>query len=192
MNASTYALIVSAFSLIIAFFALVWNVVQKFIVVKPKLQVSFGLYTVMTRSDENLLTPCGPKLLTISVTNLGPGPVILHSCIAKPRERKCTKKFWAKSDVAILNPIHGDPTNPDPESIGPFSGGLPAEIKPGHVKEFYFPFRRECFVREPLLYVGVHDTYGRSSWCKRRDMARVQKEYIAAFNKSTAIAPPMA
>ena len=47
MTTSDYALIVSVASIVIAIGALAWNVWQKFIFVKPSLQVSFNLMNVL-------------------------------------------------------------------------------------------------------------------------------------------------
>ena len=132
MTTSDYALIISIVSIFVSIGALIWNIWQKFIFVKPALQASFGIYTV--------LQPGGPaterqRLLSITATNMGPGSVILHSCIARKKGH-----WWRRAKYGFLNPIHSDPTDPNPRSLGPFSSGLPAKIREGEIKSFYFPF----------------------------------------------------
>jgi hypothetical protein len=56
MTTHDYALIISLFSIAISIGALLWNVWQKFIFVKPTLQVSFGLYHVMQHKSADVLT----------------------------------------------------------------------------------------------------------------------------------------
>src|SRR5580693_2978335 len=87
----------------------------------------------------------------------------IYTCIGKPKT-----VWWKRRDrLGLLNPIHGDPTNPTPESIGPFSGGLPAKIDAGETKSFYFPYIKDCFLKDELARVGVNDTYHRNIWCQR-------------------------
>jgi hypothetical protein len=165
MSPSDYALIVGISSIFIAIGAFVWNVWQKFIFVKPTLQVSFGVWRIFH--------PGAPghnrRLLHLSVTNMGPGPVILSACAAKPK-----KHWWKRAkSYGLLNPIHGDPTDPNPVGIGPFGGGLPAKIDAGEVKSFYFPYAKDCFLQEDLARVGINDTYHRNVCCRRSDMRKV-------------------
>jgi hypothetical protein len=141
MTPADYALIMSIASIFISIGALVWNVWQKFLFVKPALQVSFGVWRI--------LQPGAPghnqRLLHLSVTNMGPGPVILNSCVAK------SKKHWWKQAkfYGMLVPIHGDPTDPNPVGIGPFGGGLPAKIGRGRGKVVLFPvYERRLSERE--------------------------------------------
>jgi hypothetical protein len=47
MSTADYALIVSISSAFIAVASLIWNVWQKYIFVKPQVQVGFGVYHIM-------------------------------------------------------------------------------------------------------------------------------------------------
>jgi hypothetical protein len=85
MHTSDNALIVSLFSVVIAIGSLLWNVWQKFIFVKPTLQVSVGLWHVMQHTSADVLTRSGHRLLVLTVTNMGPGVVVLSACIGKPK-----------------------------------------------------------------------------------------------------------
>src|SRR6266853_1173905 len=130
MTASDYALIMSLFSIVISLGALLWNVWQKFIFVKPTLQVSFGLWHVMQHTSADVITRSGHRLLVLTVTNMGPGVVVLYACIAKPKVH-----WWRRVKLlSTLNPIHNDPADHNPVSIGPFSSGLPTKIEAGDVK----------------------------------------------------------
>jgi len=50
MTTADYALIVSIASAVLSVFALIWNVWQKYIFVRPTLDVGFGVYQIMQRS----------------------------------------------------------------------------------------------------------------------------------------------
>lgn len=177
MTTHDYALIISLFSIVIAIGALLWNILQKFIFVKPNLQVSFGLWHVMQHTSADVATRSGHRLLVLTVTNMGPGSVVLYACIGKMKAH-----WWTREKVlCTINPIHNDPTDPNPISIGPFSSGLPARIDAGDVKSFYFPYEKDCFLREGLARVGINDTYRRNTWCRGRDMRKAHRAYRRDF-----------
>ena len=71
MTTSDYALVISLLSILAAIFSLVWNVWQKFIFVKPVLQVSFGLWHGMQHTSAGVATRSGHRLLVLTVTNMG-------------------------------------------------------------------------------------------------------------------------
>jgi hypothetical protein len=176
MTSSDYALIISIASIFISIGALVWNVWQKFIFVKPALQVSLGIYNILQPTSSGSAIPSGHRLLSLTVTNMGPGSVVLYACIVKQ------KAHWlARATFGILNPIHGDPTGRQPISLGPFSSGLPTKIDAADTKTFYFPSAKDCFLRDGLHRVGINDTYQRNTWCRGRDMHKVNRTYRRDF-----------
>lgn len=133
MATSDYALIISILSLLISLGAFVWNIWQKFIFVKPVIQVGFALGSVLMPAAYSYQAN-GKKLLTISATNMGPGPAILTLCIAKSR----SPRFWTRrQDLAAINPIDGNPAAENPVGKGPIAGGLPAKLDAGESKSFY-------------------------------------------------------
>jgi hypothetical protein len=178
MTPAEYALIVSIASIFISIGALLWNVWQKFIFVKPSLQVSFGVWRIV---QPGIPANEARRLLNLTVTNMGPGPVSLHSCAGAAK-----KPWWKRAkSYGLLNPIHGDPADPNPVGIGPFGGGLPAKIDAGEVKSFYFPYTKDCFLNEDLARVGIGDTYQRISWCRRSDMRKVNHSYSEDFRQES-------
>ena len=90
----------------------------------------------------------------------------------------------------MLHPIHGDPASAEPISVGPFSGGLPSKIEPGEVKSFYFPYDKDCFLKERIHRAGICDTYGRNNWCRRRDVKKAAAAYSKDFGKPLAQGDP--
>ena len=76
MTGSDFAFLISGISLAVAMLALAWSVFEKFIFVKPRLQMSFGVFHVIQDGK------FGKALLSLTVTNMGPDPAIIHSCIA--------------------------------------------------------------------------------------------------------------
>jgi hypothetical protein len=177
MTTRDYALIISLFSIVISVGALLWNIWQKFIFVKPNLQVSFGLWYVMQHTSADVLTRSGHQLLVLTVTNMGPGVVVLYACIGKQKAR-----WWTRVELlATINPIHNDPPDANPMSIGPLSSGLPTKIDAGDVKSFYFPYAKDCFLGKGVARVGINDTYHRNTWCRGRDMNKANRAYRRDF-----------
>ena len=120
------------------------------------------------------------SVIALHATNMGPGPAILHSCIVR------TRKPWSlKRGLGLLNPIEGNPFAEEPISRGPFSGGLPAKIEAGDTKAFYFPFTKDgILANRDIKRFGVHDTYGRYCWCKRKQMRIVRERHAKSFPPS--------
>jgi hypothetical protein len=73
---------------------------------------------------------------------MGPGVAVLSLCIAKTKIHR-----WKRAEYATLNPIHGDPTDPEPIGIGPIAGGLPAKIDAGEVHTFISHITRIAFFK---------------------------------------------
>jgi hypothetical protein len=186
MSTADYALIVSISSAFIAVASLFWNVWQKYIIVKPQVQVGFGVYHILEPTESPDIARPGREVLSLNVTNMGPGPVIIHAIIG--RTRRWSWRWKRRFQYGLLNPIHGDPTSRTPVGIGPFGGGLPAKLDAGEVKCLYFPHTKDGFLKDGLNRVGVVDTYGCKSWCRRRDMKRVNSDFQETFvnEKSSA------
>ena len=175
MSSGDLAFLISGISLAVALVALAWHIWEKFIFVRPRLQVSFGVFQILQGGK------FGKSLLSLTATNMGPGPAIIHCCIVQMR----TRWFW-KKQLGILKPIHNDPASDVATSIGPFSSGLPLKLDAGEVKSFYFPFTAETFLREPITRVGVTDTYGRNAWCRGGDVKKASRRFKKEFPNASA------
>jgi hypothetical protein len=173
MSPSDYALVISVLSICIASGSLLWNIWQKFLFVKPQLQVSFAVWKVVQSGS--------PRLLILSVTNMGPGPALLQACTAKPK-----KPWWRRAEsYDTINPIHGNPLDLVPTTSGPFASpdGTPVKLDAGEIKQFYFPYTKDCFLKKQLTQVGINDTYQRLIWCRRLDMKKVYASYHRDFGR---------
>jgi len=51
----------------------------------------------------------------------------------------------------------------------------------GEVKQFFLPYDKECMLGVGMNRVGVVDTYGRNSWCSRKQMVRARRRYLVDF-----------
>jgi hypothetical protein len=183
MTTADWALTVSIMSAVLSFFALAWNVWQKYIFVRPAVYVGFGVYQIMQRSGPNTMKPTS-ELLQVTATNMGPGPVIIHTLIC--RKRRWTWRWKRRFELGTLNPIHGDPTSKTPIGIGPFAGGLPQKLDAAEVKGFFMPYDKDCLLKDNVNRVGFVDTYGRMHWCTRKQMKRARERFREDFGDAKA------
>ncbi len=178
LSAPDYALFISITAIVISIFSLAWNVWQKFLFVKPEIHVNFLLGDVNIPGTDTFLKT-GQRLLVLTATNMGPGPVTIYMCVGRPKFRWGSKRL-----MGMLNPIHGNPTSITPTSVGPFSGGLPAKIEAGDMKSVYFPYTEDIFLKDDLATVGFADTYGKFHWCSSRQMRAVMERYRGNFART--------
>ena len=67
--------------------------------------------------------------------------------------------------------------------VGPFGGGLPGKIEEGDFKGFNFPYQKDSFLSEPIVRIGINDTYRRNIWCRRKDIREVMRAYERDFGE---------
>jgi hypothetical protein len=173
MTGSEIAILISGISLAISIAGFVWSIFKEFIFVKPKLSVSFSVYHVLQEGVPNVST------LGLFVTNMGPGPVIIHSCVVR------TWKGWFKrAGWAVIQPL----IDPQGRTTSGIFTGLPTKLEPGESRTFYFLYDAiECFlVRNPDIYrVGVDDTYGRTHFARRKSVEVARKSHADDFKSAS-------
>ena len=170
MTPGEVALITSGCALAISISGFVWSICKEFVFVKPRVQISFNVTDVLGGASKVKL------VCTLNATNMGPGPVHLYCCIFRGRRGR----------FGMLNPIDGSPTSLPHREAGPFAGGLPLyDLAPGRSKTFYFPYAADCFLKDPIVRVGVQDTYGRNYWCRRKFVALARNRYRSDFQGKT-------
>jgi hypothetical protein len=156
MTTAEYALIVSIASVFVSFGALFWNVWQKFLFVKPTLQVSFGVWRIWQPSAPD---NHNRRLLNLTITNMGPGPAVLAACVGKPK-----KPWWKRaknSKLGLLNPIHGDPVDPNPVASDHLVADCPLKLMLEKPSRFIFLtlrivfFKRTWFVSVLMTHTTV-------------------------------------
>jgi len=175
MNESQVALVISGFAVAISIAGFAWSIWKEFIFVKPRVQVGFAVMTIVQPG-----WPEGrprPRVCSLNVTNMGPGPVTLYSCIIKE-----SRGLLRRRQLGLLNPIIGDPAADPPHGAGPFGGNLlPRELMPGKQYAFHFPYTGELWLGDSIVKIGVADTYGRNHWVRRRRVRAAKKQYQRDF-----------
>jgi hypothetical protein len=171
VTAGQFSLILSGAALALSIAGFIWSIWKEFIFVKPRAQASFAVMEVLGNASEV------KRLCVLNVTNMGPGPVHLYCCLARER-----LNWRMRAKHGMLNPIEGDATRLPHRSAGPFSDGLPlVELQPGKSRTFYFPYVEDCFLKEPIVRIGVQDTYGRNHWCRHSQVRKAKDRYQNDF-----------
>ncbi|MBY5850583.1 hypothetical protein [Rhizobium ruizarguesonis] len=175
MTTADWALIISLLSFCVSVAGFVWNVWSKFIFPKAKVQVHFSVNNLIQEWE-----PEDHQMLVLHATNFGPGEIILHMAIGRARP-----SYFKKLTHFILNPLHNFPVELD-RTLGPFSGGLPKKIQPGESHSAYFVLFHEGLREQPIVDVGFSDTFGRSHWATRKQVAAVRNAVKDAYRKGEA------
>lgn len=168
MDTAHWALVIGLLSLLIATGGLVWNVWQKFIFPKPRVDVSFMLMFVVGSEPKR-------RFLILTFTNFGPGDVVIDCAVARPK----MPWFRPAKSYGMLNPIANLDRPDDP--TGPFGGGLPKKLSHGEQHVLYFPYVPDMFLTDPLDRIGIHDSFRRFHWAPSRDFRKVLDQHRRDF-----------
>ena len=172
MKTADWALVISLCSAAISLAGFVWNVWSKFIYPKPKVLVSFNFMTIIQQGAVDR------EALSLSATNMGPGPTTLQSALVRRKH----DNWFKKPGYGLLNPLHG--LDGGVQTRGPFSGGLPRKIEVGEQFSAYFIPNHEFLAGDGYDRIGFNDTFGRLHWAPKKDIARTKPHIIAALRAS--------
>ncbi|MGO6968987.1 hypothetical protein [Rhizobium leguminosarum] len=172
MTTADWALIISLLSFCVSLAGFVWNVWSKFIFPKARVQVHFSVNILIQEGEPD------HEMLVLHATNFGPGEITLHTAIGRAQPSK-----FKKLTHLMLNPLHNFPLELN-RTVGPFSGGLPRKIQPGESHSAYFVLLHEAFRDQPIVDVGFSDTFGRSHWATRKQVAAVRRAVKEAYRNA--------
>lgn len=165
MNKDTIAIFISSASIIVAAFALGWNIYRD-IILKARLKVAcmVGFITY-----HNLKQPLDRVIL--SATNFGPGKIRCSMIFL--RNTSILKRIFRKTKYAAL--IHN--------YTDPLSGQLPCELEVGEGRDFLFTFDKDCFLSEKWTHIGIKDSFGRIHWARKSNLKTAKQMYKDKFGE---------
>lgn len=161
MATADVALLISAISVLIALFALGWNIYRD-VIIKPKVRVRFQLSVVVQEGD---IPEERKKTVSFFATNHGPGPVMIQGIALK------TTKLFRKSRWAFYIPDYRDP----------ISDRFPRKLEVGEEAKFVGPYEKGIFLGADFNKVGMWDSYGRYHWAPKRDIKTAKDLYAKEF-----------
>ena len=163
LTLNTTAILISILSLVVAAFSLGWNVYRD-VVFKARLIVNIAIVDIM-----NVGVGRQGPYINITGTNFGPDDLIVNVIVGQ--NASFFRHITGRTSNLIIMYDH---TNP-------ISNKLPKRIAKGEQVELFFPYNRDCFLKEQVTYIGLRDSFRRSHWATSRELKAVKKRYARDF-----------
>lgn len=164
MDKNTFAVFVSFASLLMAAFAVGWNVYRD-IIQKPKLKLSL-MFGFIATADADPKSDAYRRVI-LTVTNFGPGKTAAKTIML--RQSSLLKRLFKKAKRAFMMPDYEDP----------YSGKIPVKLEVGEEVTLTFRIADNLFLlKDDLDQIGITDPFGNTHWCKKSDYKRVKSEYL--------------
>ena len=158
MDISLTAIIISVFSVLVAAFSLGWNIYRD-VIIKAKVVVSIDKSRIISTSGSS------PDYIAIKATNHGPGPIILNTISLK--ETSLSKWYFNLQKYAVLMY----------DFENPYTDHLPKKLEVGESLNLFFPYDKDCFLRESFTHIGITDSFGRTNWAPSKPLSNLQKKW---------------
>lgn len=163
------SLVISIIALFMSGVGLGWSIYKDF-GLRARLKVHFGLKSIHHATFERPLIR-----FVLSVTNLGPGK--LRITTLRLRDNRWWRRILRKTRYALL--IH--------DYEHPLGGKLPHDLEVSDGMDLSFS-KDISFVSEGFTQIGITDSFGRTHWCRQRDMKEARRD-LENRNKREAIPP---
>jgi hypothetical protein len=167
---------VSLLSFAVASVALGWNIYRD-VVLKARVRVHFSVVTLLSEGTGHLLVE-GGRLLSIGVTNHGPGPVrieLIQGLDAVPLWRRLLGR-WRY--FVIFKLVRTNPPNCH----------LPHRLDVCDSVTLFLPYDEKCFLGSDATHIGVSDSYGRYHYAPRKEVEEAKKQFWKDFGAHPQLA----
>jgi hypothetical protein len=154
---SQISVLISVCAFVISAFSLGWNVYRD-VILKARLKVAFSASQIELHQG----LPPRPVLL-LTITNLGPGNVICNMAMLQKRP-PWMQLFGLTTQAVIIHDV-----------TDPLCFKLPFKLDVAQTAQLTFPITAD-FLDQPLLRIGVRDSFGRINWAPRRDIRQARKD----------------
>lgn len=156
LNIESIAIGISLLSLMVAAFALGWNVYRD-VILKPRLRVRVNISDVVGNAGR------AGTFAVVQGTNFGPGDIgveMVHGRNAPLWRRllRCPRNFVVIHDYQ-----------------NPLSGQLPTRLATGEKIDLLFEFNADCFLKAQPTHIGLRDSFGRTHWASRSEVREATK-----------------
>ncbi len=173
MNTATIITIaISSIALIVSGFLLGWNIYRD-VILKARVRVTVSISNIYHGDQVH-----GPYV-SITATNLGPGPIIIQSIqMAKLSPLRflgqpIAKGFGKENKYAY---IMFDYTNE-------YSSQLPKRIEVGEYVTLPLLMKEDSALAVDPSHFGVLDSFGKHHWATRSSLKRAKQEFFEKFER---------
>jgi len=153
------AIVISAVSASIAFFALGWNIYRD-VIAKPRLKAYVGVYEIRDQGGKIVHTA-----IMIRGTNWGPGEMVVEKTIT------CKKRLLRKRSYGVVIP--GVP--------GKQTDVLPTRLKVSDSVQQFFPYTKDSAEIMATSLIGFCDSYGRYHWATTESFRQLKAQWRKDF-----------
>ncbi|HUS71514.1 MAG TPA: hypothetical protein VMY06_00495 [Sedimentisphaerales bacterium] len=153
---------ISIFAIATSFLALGWNIYRD-VILKPRLKVRLQISIIMQGEYKS------PSKISIRATNFGPNKIRCTSIDAN--SATLWRRIFRKVKYAQIIDDYTDP----------YSSKLPCELDVGATCQLFLPFVKDCLLGEPFTHIGIMDSFGRTHWAPKKDIAKARKRYEEEF-----------
>ncbi|MGB2806653.1 MAG: hypothetical protein WBC22_02850 [Sedimentisphaerales bacterium] len=155
---------ISGFAIVISVVALLCNIYCN-VIMKPRLKVRLYISIIMQGEYTT------PSKISISATNFGPNKIRCNGIHAN--SATLWRRIFRQDKYAFLTHDYNDS----------YSSKLPCELDVGETCNLFISFDKDCFLVEPFTNVGIMDSFGRTHWAPKKDIAKARKEYKERFTQ---------
>lgn len=155
---------ISIFAIATSFLALGWNIYRDVILksrLKVRLQISFIMHGEYKSESK----------ISIRATNFGPKKIRCTGINANTST--LLRRILRKVKYAQIIEDYTDP----------YSTKLPCELDVGHTCQLFLSFNKDCLLGEPFTHVGIMDSFGRTHWAPKKEVAKARKTYKERFTQ---------
>ena len=132
---------------------------------KPKFKIDIGVKKIIQAGRE----PEGP-FITVEALNMGPIPNRIGLTFARKNWLR-RRVFDRERGSAMVYPdYHHWLATP-----------ASTRLEVGDQANFFFPYDKDCFLKESYSQIGVSDGFGRIHWASRSDVRKARKKYEDDF-----------
>lgn len=164
MNPVYVAIAISAFSLVMSFITLGWNIYKEF-GLKPRLKVIVAVTDIMGEA-----APAGKQTkILFKAVNHGPGEITVTGLTLDP-----SRKQQRETDVSSYFLV--------PET-SVFATALPVTLKVGEEARVLVPYNEKSFLGKDFKRAGLLDSFQRSHWASDKSLRNAKEQYKNNFDK---------
>ena len=161
MDFSSIGLVISFAVLVIAAFALGWNIRHNY-AHGAKLRISAEIVEKPKNKSESLKG----KYIVVSVFNEGSKKLQITA-------------LWA-ANISFFRKLLLRGTGRRLKTLPLFQ--LPKDVMPGEKGELFLPFHEDCFLNEKFNKLGIMDSFDRELWVPASQLSGFYEEYEKAFH----------
>jgi hypothetical protein len=164
MNPVYVAIGISAFSLLVSFISLGWNIYKEFCL-KARIKAIVAVTGMVGEA-----VPGGKQTkIMFKAVNHGPGEITVTGLTLDPSRKQRREKDVSSYFLAPETSV--------------FATALPVTLKVGEEARILVPYNEKSFLGKDFKRAGVLDSFQRSHWASKQSLQNAKKQYQNDFGE---------